>query len=112
MAWLMGGAAGYQTDVGERPGKLLIPVASFVLLGALAAADLKLPDWLMLTTATCMGRLHGVINGIAVREAGEDPLGLLGMAATVFSSSWRCCRRWLSTSSGPQPGSLSPSPGV
>lgn len=81
MAWAVGGGVGFRMEVPSSP---VIPAVSFLLLGLLVAADIRVPKWLMVGTAVLVGGIHGMLNGRAVSEANEDPLGLIGMSATVF----------------------------
>jgi len=81
VAWIAGGVIGFRFEVPASP---MIPTVSLLLLGGLVAADLSIPCWLMICAAAVVGGLHGVLNGAAVSAAEENPLGLLGMAATVF----------------------------
>ncbi len=79
-AWLAGGIIGTQT--GSMPA---FPVAalSFLVLGILTAADLRLPASVIAALGVVFGLVHGLSNGIALRE-GPGLLGLVGIAATLF----------------------------
>jgi hydrogenase/urease accessory protein HupE len=79
-AWLVGGIIG--TQAGSAPS---FPVAalSFIVLGLLTAADLRLPAWAVTALAGAFGLVHGLFNGIALRE-GVGILGLVGIAAALF----------------------------
>jgi hydrogenase/urease accessory protein HupE len=79
-AWLAGGIIG--TQAGTTPS---FPVAavSFLVLGVLTAADLRLPGWMVTFLAAVFGLVHGLFNGIALRE-GAGVLGLVGIAAALF----------------------------
>lgn len=79
-AWLAGGIVG--TLAGSAPS---FPVAavSLLVLGVLTAADLRLPTWAVTALAAALGLVHGLFNGIALRE-GAGILGLLGIAVALF----------------------------
>lgn len=79
-AWLIGGFAGLL--VTYSPGYSL-SVLSFLLLGALIAADLRMPAPIFTLLAVAVGTMHGFFNGIAMRS-GPGVSGLLGIAATLF----------------------------
>jgi hydrogenase/urease accessory protein HupE len=61
------------------------PVAafSFLLIGILIAADLRLPDHAFTVLAVAVGIMHGFFNGIALK-AGPAGLGLLGIMSALF----------------------------
>lgn len=80
LAWLAGGIIG--TQAGSAPS---FPVAaiSFLVLGLLTAADLRLPARAVTALAVAFGLVHGLFNGIALRE-GAGILGLVGIAVALF----------------------------
>jgi hydrogenase/urease accessory protein HupE len=80
VAWLAGGIVGTQAG-----SALSFPVAalSFLVLGLLTAADLRLPAWVVTALGVVFGLMHGLFNGIALRE-GAGILGLLGIASALF----------------------------
>lgn len=80
VAWLAGGLIGLR-----MPGIPEFPVSafSFLLLGALVAADLRLPGPGVAALALLLGLAHGVQNGAALREGPGGP-GLLGILAALF----------------------------
>jgi len=80
LAWLLGGLAGL--FAGSMPTFPLSAI-SFLLLGALIAADLHLPDNVFTVLAAAIGIMHGFFNGIALKT-GPAGLGLLGIMATLF----------------------------
>ena len=80
LAWLAGGFAGL--IVNSTP-IIPLPMLSFLLLGALIAADLRLPDNIISTLVITVGITHGFYNGIAM-EGGPGISGLLGITATLF----------------------------
>ena len=62
-----------------------VPVAaiSFLILGVLIAADLNLPRELFTVVVIVVGFVHGILNGVALKE-GAGILGLIGIMATLF----------------------------
>ena len=80
LTWFIGGLLGVVIE-----GLPTLPVAamSFLILGVLVAADLKLsPRWIT-AIVIGVGLLHGVLNGIALKE-GAGVLGLIGIMASLF----------------------------
>ena len=80
LAWLIGGFIGLAADT--MPAFPLASI-SFLLLGALIAADLRLPDNAFIVLAVVIGIMHGFFNGIALK-AGPAGLGLLGIMSALF----------------------------
>ncbi len=80
LAWMIGGFAGIL--VSSAP-IFPVPVLSFLLLGALIASDLRLPDNIITAMVIAVGILHGFYNGIAM-EGGPGVSGLLGITSTLF----------------------------
>ena len=80
LAWLIGGFIGLAADT--MP---VFPVSafSFLLVGLLIAADLRLPDNAFTVLAVAVGIMHGFLNGIALK-AGPAGLGLLGIMPALF----------------------------
>jgi urease accessory protein len=81
-AWVVAGWLGMQ-----RATEASVPVAStlsFLVVGALAAADLKVPWSLVAGLALVIGLLHGFMNGTAMAQAGDGSVALLGTATAVF----------------------------
>ena len=64
LAWLIGGFIGLAADT--MP---VFPVSafSFLLVGILIAADLRLPDNAFTVLAVAVGIMHGFFNGIALK---------------------------------------------
>ena len=56
---------------------------SFLILGVLVAADLNLSQKAFTTIVVVVGFVHGVLNGVALKE-GAGILGLIGIMATLF----------------------------
>lgn len=79
-AWLLGGVAGLL--VNSTPVFPLSAI-SYLLLGALIAADLPLPAHVVSGLAIAVGILHGYGNGIAMQE-GPSISGLTGIMAALF----------------------------
>jgi hydrogenase/urease accessory protein HupE len=81
-AWLFGGLAGLPVP-GFVPHPLL-SAASFVLLGALVAGDLRIPkEWLLRLTAA-LGLANGFLNGSAMSQANLGALGVTGIVTALF----------------------------
>jgi urease accessory protein len=80
LAWMTGGFAGLL--VSNAP-IFPVPVLSFLLLGALIATDLRLPDNIITAMMIAVGSIHGFYNGIAM-EGGPGGSGLFGITATLF----------------------------
>ncbi len=80
LAWSVGGIAGSALT---RLPALPLSAVSFLVLGGLVAADLRLPDAAVATLAGALGLAHGIATGAALRE-GAGALGLLGIAAMLF----------------------------
>jgi len=80
LAWLIGGLIGLAADT--MPA---FPVSafSFILVGILIAADLRVPDNAFTVLAVIIGIMHGFFNGIALKT-GPAGLGLLGIMSALF----------------------------
>jgi len=79
-AWLMGGFAGlFMGNMTAFP----LSALSFLLLGALIAADLRLPAKAFTVLAVTIGIMHGFFNGVALKT-GPAVLGLLGIMSALF----------------------------
>jgi hydrogenase/urease accessory protein HupE len=82
LAWLAGGLVGLRAA--SVPHFPLTPF-SFLVLGGLVAADLRLPPVIVTVIAIGLGLLHGFLNGIAFQQAGANaPLELIGIMTTLF----------------------------
>jgi hydrogenase/urease accessory protein HupE len=70
------------TLTGSEPA---FPVAacSFLILGGLVSADLRLPLPTITALVALLGLVHGMLNGVALRS-GPGVSGLLGIAAALF----------------------------
>ena len=82
VSWLTGGVAGYLG--GAMPPPLDVTAASFLVIGALTAADLRLSSAVVAALALVVGLLHGWLNGTAIAETQAEAPGLVGIAVTVF----------------------------
>jgi len=80
VAWLVGGLVGLRVTAATA---FPVPAVSFLILGALVAADLRLPANGVAVLAVVLGLVHGVLNGAALRQ-GAGGLGLLGIMAALF----------------------------
>jgi urease accessory protein len=80
VAWFAGGLVGLMLD-GVVPA--FIPAVSFLLLGALVAADLRLNARAVTALALLLGSIHGFVNGAALKD-GAGFLGLVGLLAVLF----------------------------
>jgi hydrogenase/urease accessory protein HupE len=79
-AWLAGGLAGLTaTSLTAFP----IPALSFIVLGVLIAADLRLSTAVFTAMVVLVGLTHGFLNGIALKD-GPGGLGLVGIMAALF----------------------------
>jgi urease accessory protein len=82
LAWLTGGLAGL---LASNPPLFPLTPFSFLILGGLVAADLRLPPAIVTVIAMCLGLMHGFLNGVAFKEAGTNaPLELIGIMTTLF----------------------------
>lgn len=80
-AWVVGGLLGLRAGTSVAAP---VPALSFVLLGVLVAADLRLPDGAVAVLAVGLGLVHGFLNGPALAGAGPGAPGLLGIATVAF----------------------------
>jgi hydrogenase/urease accessory protein HupE len=80
LAWFAGGLLGVIIE-----GLPTLPVAaiSFLILGVLVAADLNLSQKLFTAVVIVVGLVHGVMNGVALKDS-AGILGLIGIMATLF----------------------------
>jgi hydrogenase/urease accessory protein HupE len=80
LAWFAGGLLGVFL---EGLPTFPVPAISFVILGLLVAADLKLSNMWVAAVVIVVGFVHGVLNGVALKQ-GAGVLGLIGIMATLF----------------------------
>ncbi len=81
VAWLAGGLLGLAAGTGPSAPA---PAFSFILLGLLVAADLRIADGAVAALAAALGLVHGFWNGPALAGGGPGALGLLGISAVAF----------------------------
>lgn len=81
VAWMAGGLLGLRAGAATAAP---VPALSFVLLGLLVAADLRLSDGAVAALAGGLGLVHGFLNGPALAGTGPGALGLLGIATVAF----------------------------
>ena len=81
LAWLAGGLAGLL-----RPTAIPFPAAAlfFILPGAFAAADLRLPPGAIAALALVLGLVQGFANGAAFAAGGPGAAGVAGVATAIF----------------------------
>jgi urease accessory protein len=81
LAWLLAGLVGTSVRV-PLPGSLAwLPLLG---LGALVAADLRMPVSVMTAIAVVVGGFLGLANGVAMAQAGTGMRGVLGIVGAVF----------------------------
>jgi hydrogenase/urease accessory protein HupE len=81
-AWLLGGILGLAMSGRVSP---VLTAISFVLLGGLVAADVRLPLGSTTVLAALLGVVHGHLNGAALVSPGPGVPGLVGVVAAVFA---------------------------
>lgn len=82
LAWMTGGVLGYAA--GTAPLPAAATTMSFLVLGALTAADPRLSATAVTLLATLVGLGHGWLNGAGLAEAQRELLGLAGIVAALF----------------------------
>ena len=82
VAWTVCGLAGFAARAPLVPGA--VATLSFLVLGALTAADRRLPHAMVSALAVALGLLHGWLNGAGIAAAGREALGIAGIVAAVF----------------------------
>jgi len=80
LAWFVGGLLGVFV---EGLPTMSVAGISFLILGVLVAADLNLSQRLFTAVVIVVGLVHGLLNGVALKE-GAGILGLIGIMATLF----------------------------
>jgi hydrogenase/urease accessory protein HupE len=80
--WLAGGLAGLAFPTATAATALSI--LSFLALGALVAAEARLPLAWITGLAITVGAVHGYLNGSAMAQARLGSLGLFGIVVTLF----------------------------
>jgi hydrogenase/urease accessory protein HupE len=81
-AWLAGALVGRLTALST--GFPVLSAALLIALGALVAADRRLPLALVTGAALTCGLLNGCFNGAALAGAGSSGLAAAGIACAVF----------------------------
>ena len=80
LAWFAAGLAGLM--VHSVPA-LPAPALSFLVIGVLVAADLRLPAGAVAALAVLIGLVHGFFNGASLNQGAGTP-GLLGIVVMLF----------------------------
>ncbi len=91
LAWLAGGLLGalplHSLQIPAPMGAGIL-AGTFLALGLLVAADLRLPPTAVIAIALAVGLIHGFINGLALAEDGTTHLAailqLLGVTTALF----------------------------
>jgi urease accessory protein len=81
-AWLAGAVAGRMT--GLFVGAPVLNAAMLFALGALVAADRRVPLALVAGLALMCGLVHGRFNGVELVGAGSSGLAIVGIVCAVF----------------------------
>jgi urease accessory protein len=82
-AWLAGMVAGWAIGLPGAPAWLIAVVTA--LLGALVAADLRLPLAVVIVVAAALGALHGYDNGRDLAATTGALVAILGIACSLFA---------------------------
>lgn len=82
LAWLVGGLAGLAIPTIQSSTALT--TASFLALGGLVAAEVRLRAEWVAALAAVVGLLHGYLNGAAMSTARLGMLGIVGIVSTLF----------------------------
>ena len=82
LAWLVGGVAGCL--VGHPLMPMAVTTVSFLVLGGLTAAAVRLSPTALTVLAVIVGLLHGWLNGAGIAEAQREALGLVGIVGATF----------------------------
>jgi len=78
--WFAGGLLGLTL---AAPPEFPVTSLSFLLLGLLIAADVRLPANVVTPLVGTIGLMHGILNGLALKS-GPGSLALLGIAGMLF----------------------------
>ena len=83
VAWFVGGLCGMRA---VRETTLPFQCVSFLVLGVLVAADLKVPTVCVASLAVALGLAHGYADGSGIKDAGmrSGLLEFIGMMAAMF----------------------------
>jgi urease accessory protein len=82
ISWLFAGMIGINLPL--NVDLAWASVLSFLVLGGLVAADVRLTARFVALLATLYGALHGLMNGAALLAMGAGTASLFGIALTVF----------------------------
>jgi hydrogenase/urease accessory protein HupE len=82
LVWLLGGLAGTLIPAASLP--LAPATLSLLVIGVLAALDIRLAPAAVAALALVLGLLHGWQNGVAMAAAGLQATGLVGTSGAVF----------------------------
>ena len=82
-AWLVGMVAGWAIGLPGAPAWLIAVVTA--PLGALVAADLRLPLAVVIAVAAALGALHGYDNGRDLAATTGALVAILGIACSLFA---------------------------
>ena len=82
VAWLLGGLVGL--GLPNSPDLAAIGTVSFLVMGLLVALDVRLSPVSIAAVAGAYGVLHGLINGMALAEAGAEASTLFGIVLAVL----------------------------
>lgn len=80
IAWLIGGVIGLNVSYAIWS---YAPHASFIILGALTASDLPLPNIFLLSVSVLTGAVLGYANGVALNTS-SGLLNLFGITVALF----------------------------
>jgi hydrogenase/urease accessory protein HupE len=81
VAWLLGGFAG----LGAGPLSLFdFGWVSFVILGGLVGANVRLSTATITALAILLGLIHGFLNGSSMGNLADGARALVGIAASIF----------------------------
>jgi hydrogenase/urease accessory protein HupE len=81
MAWLVGGLIGLGRTSG---GSAALDCISFLVLGGLLAANMKISMRLFTALAGLLGLSHGYLNGAGIGTTESGALAMVGLAFGVF----------------------------
>jgi hydrogenase/urease accessory protein HupE len=82
-AWLVGMVAGWAIGLPGAPAWLIAVVTA--LMGALVAADLRLPLAVVIAVAAALGALHGYDNGRDLAATTGALVAIAGIACSLFA---------------------------
>lgn len=80
--WLAGGLAGL--SLANSDSAVSLTTASFIALGGLVAAEVRIPPAWLAGLAAALGGVHGFLNGAAMSQAQLGALGMAGIVCALF----------------------------